>query len=74
MRFLSGFLCGVLLTILIAFVVDSLSLPGQRMVNWEKVTARFVTVQEEVREEVHEATRPERTDRAEPLPTEPKAP
>ena len=59
MRFLSGLLTGVLLTILVVFVVDSLSPPAQRMVNWDRATAKVGAVQEDVREEVHEATRPD---------------
>ena len=68
MRFLSGFLTGVLFLILLIFLVDNFDRADtaadtetRKIVNWDVATAKigrvFGQVQEEVREEVHEATR-----------------
>ena len=68
MRFLSGFLTGVLFLILLVFLVDNFDRSDtaadtepRTIVNWDVATAKigrvFGTVQEEVREEVHDETR-----------------
>jgi hypothetical protein len=71
MSYLTGFLTGVLLTVLVVFLVDNLAVANapsgtepQKIVNWDvavqKLRSSITTVQEEVREvreDVHEATR-----------------
>jgi hypothetical protein len=71
MPYLAGVLTGVLLTILVVFLVDNVSVANaptgtqpQKIVNWdvasEKLRSSVTTLEEgvrEVRENVHEATR-----------------
>lgn len=64
MRFLSGFLTGVLFLILLVFLVDNFDRSDtepRKIVNWDvattKISGVFGKVQEEVRDEVHDATR-----------------
>jgi hypothetical protein len=71
MPYLAGVLTGVLLTVLVVFVVDNVSVANaptgtqpQKIVNWdvasEKLRSSVTTLEEgvrEVRENVHEATR-----------------
>ena len=71
MSYLTGFLTGVLLTVLVVFLVDNLAVATtqagtepQKIVNWDvaaqKLRSSITTVQEEVREvreDVHDATR-----------------
>ncbi len=60
MRFLSGVICGVLLTILAAFIADSATgpdQPSQRIVNWDVAIQRVNTSLGIIKEEVHDATR-----------------
>jgi hypothetical protein len=71
MSYLTGFLTGVLLTVLVVFLVDNLAVANapsgtepQKIVNWDvavqKLRSSITTVQEEVREvreDVHDATR-----------------
>jgi len=71
MPYLAGVLTGVLLTVLVVFLVDNLTVANapagtdkQKIVNWdvatEKMRSSITTVQEgvrEVRKDVHEATR-----------------
>jgi hypothetical protein len=71
MPYLVGVLTGVLLTVLVVFLVDNLTVANapagtdqQKIVNWdvatEKLRSSITTVQEgvrEVRKDVHEATR-----------------
>jgi hypothetical protein len=71
MSYLTGFLTGVLLTVLVVFLVDNLAVANapsgtepQKIVNWDvavqKLRSSVTTVQEEVREvreDVHDATR-----------------
>ena len=68
MRFLTGFITGVLFLILLVFLVDNFDRSDaaadaepRKIVNWDVATAKigrvFGQVQEEVREEVHDATR-----------------
>lgn len=71
MPYLAGVLTGVLLTVLVVFVVDNVSVANaptgtqpQKIVNWdvasEKLRSSMTTLEEgvrEVRENVHEATR-----------------
>jgi len=68
MRFLSGFLTGVLFLILLVFLVDNFDRSAtaadpepRKIVNWDVATTKisrvFGRVQEEVRDEVHDATR-----------------
>lgn len=65
MPYISGLLSGILLTILVIFVIDHVGdEPGSRdIVNWgflgEQVGASFEKAGEEVRKEVHEATKPD---------------
>lgn len=74
MPYLSGVLTGILLTILVVFVVDTLGdhPDSEDIVRWDvlaaKVGAGAKKVSDEVREEVHEATEPEP---APPAATEP---
>lgn len=67
MPFIAGLLSGVLLTVLTVFIVD-LSVqdrtPGsepQKIVNWdvaaEKLSSSLASLQQQVQEDVHEATR-----------------
>ena len=76
MPYLSGVLTGILLTILVVFIIDHVGDdPGSRdIVNWgfvgEKVGASVEQAGEEIRQEVHEATKPDGTDGAAP-PTPP---
>jgi hypothetical protein len=67
MRFLSGLLSGVLLTVLVAFLVDTLTEANnpegsepRKIVNWDvaaqKLRSTIGTIKEEVREDVHDAT------------------
>jgi hypothetical protein len=71
MSYLTGFLTGVLLTVLVVFLVDNLAVANapsrtepQKIVNWDvavqELRSSITTVQEEVREvreDVHDATR-----------------
>jgi hypothetical protein len=71
MSYITGFLTGVLLTVLVVFLVDNLAVANapsgtepQKIVNWDvavqKLRSSITTVQEEVREvreDVHDATR-----------------
>ena len=71
MPYLAGVLTGVLLTVLVVFVVDNVSVANaptgtqpQKIVNWDVASEKFrssmTTLEEgvrEVRENVHEATR-----------------
>jgi len=71
MPYLAGVLTGVLLTVLVVFVVDNVSVANaptgtqpQKIVNWDvasdKLRSSVTTLEEgvrEVRENVHEATR-----------------
>lgn len=71
MPYLAGVLTGVLLTVLVVFVVDNVSVANaptgtqpQKIVNWdvasEKLRSSVTTLEKgvrEVRENVHEATR-----------------
>jgi hypothetical protein len=68
MPYLAGVLTGVLLTVLVVFLVDNLTVANapsgtepQKIVNWDlaaqKLLSSIATVQEEVREDVHETTR-----------------
>jgi hypothetical protein len=71
MPYLAGVLTGVLLTVLVVFLVDNVSVANaptgtqpQKIVNWdvasEKLRSSVTTLEEgvrEVRENVHEATR-----------------
>ena len=65
MSYFSGVLTGILLTIVVAFVIDNIGdKPGsQDIVNWNYVGVQLgetaEKVGEEVREEVHDATTPE---------------
>jgi hypothetical protein len=65
MPYLSGVLTGILLTILVAFLIDHVGdEPASRdIVNWglvgEEIGSSVKTVGDEVRQEVHEATAPE---------------
>jgi hypothetical protein len=60
MRFLSGVICGVLLTIVAAFIADSATgsgEPSQRIVNWDVAGDRVSKSLGIIREELHDATR-----------------
>ena len=71
MSYLTGFLTGVLLTVLVVFLVDNLAVANapsgtepQKIVNWDvavqKLRSSITAMQEEareVRDDVHEATR-----------------
>jgi hypothetical protein len=68
MPYLTGVISGVLLTILVVFMVDTLTVASdpirgepKKIVNWdvaaEKLRSSFVTIKEEVREDVQKATR-----------------
>ena len=65
MRYVSGVLTGIVLTILVVFLIDHLRPePDTRdIVNWDYLGATLGAsvekVGEEVRQEVHEATKPE---------------
>ena len=65
MPYLSGVLTGIVLTILVVFLVDTLGNhpDSEDIVRWDllaaKVGAGAEKVGEQVREEVHEATAPE---------------
>ena len=65
MPYLSGVLTGIVLTILVVFLVDTLGdhPDSQDIVRWDllaaKVGAGAEKVGEQVREEVHDATAPE---------------
>ncbi|HUU25179.1 MAG TPA: hypothetical protein VMW68_06390 [Methyloceanibacter sp.] len=78
MPYLSGVLTGILLTIILVFVIDHVNDdPGsQDIVNWGLVADGLgntvADVNEQVREEVHEATAPEaETPASEPATPEP---
>ena len=66
MPYLSGVLTGILLTVLVVFLIDNLGPePDTRdIVNWDYVRttlgASVEKVGEEVRQEVHEATAPDK--------------
>lgn len=72
MPYLSGVLTGVILTIVIVFLIDTLGPePDTRdIVNWDYVGASLGAsvekVGEEVRQEVHEATAPNEKGRSVP--------
>jgi hypothetical protein len=68
MPYLAGVVSGVLLTVLVVFLVDNIAVANapsgtepQKIVNWDvaaqKLRLSFATIKEEVREDVHEATR-----------------
>lgn len=61
MRYLSGLLSGIVLTILIVFLIDHFgSEPASRMiVNWTLLAEKVGAAKEEVRQDVHEATAPD---------------
>ena len=58
MRYFSGVVSGVLLTILVVFLIDQVR-PGPQIVNWNVLSTRIGDAKEEVRQDVHEATAPE---------------
>ncbi len=61
MRFLFGVICGVLLTIVAAFISDSATgsdQASQRIVNWDVAVARVSKSLGIIKDEVHDATRP----------------
>jgi hypothetical protein len=60
MPYLAGLVTGVLLTILVVFLVDTFTegADSRKIVNWDVAAQRLRLVGEEVREDVHEATRP----------------
>jgi len=58
MRYFSGVVSGVLLTILVVFLIDQVR-PGPQIVNWNVLSTRIGEAKEEVRQDVHEATAPE---------------
>lgn len=66
MRYLSGVLSGIVLTILIVFLLDHFgSEPNSRMiVNWTVLAEKVGAAKEEVRQDVHEATAPDATSKA----------
>jgi hypothetical protein len=73
MPYFSGVLTGIALTILVVFLIDNLGPPDTRdIVNWDYVGATFgasvAKVGEEVRQEVHEATAPDKNDSTPPPP------
>jgi hypothetical protein len=78
MPYLSGVLTGILLTILGVYLIDHVgSQPGtQDIVNWSVVSQKLGAAQEEVRQEVHEATAPKGAATPEPAPppAQPAAP
>jgi hypothetical protein len=67
MPYLAGFLTGVLFTILMVFIIDNVNVAGettsepQKIVNGDVAAQKLRTIlgnnKEEVREDVHEATR-----------------
>jgi hypothetical protein len=64
MRFFLGVICGVLLTVIAAFIADSLATadepPGtqsQRIVNWDVAGERLNRSIETIRETLHQLTR-----------------
>jgi hypothetical protein len=64
MRFFLGAICGVLLTVIAAFIADSLATadepPGthpQRIVNWDVAGERLNRSIETIRETLHQLTR-----------------
>jgi hypothetical protein len=73
MPYLSGVRTGILLTILAVYLIDHVgSQPStQDIVNWSVVSQKLGAAQEEVRQEVHEATAPKEA--AIPEPASPAA-
>jgi hypothetical protein len=61
MRYLSGVLTGIVLTVLVVFLFDHVgSEPDSQMiVNWGVLAERVGSAKEEVRKDVHEATAPD---------------
>jgi hypothetical protein len=59
MPYLSGVLTGVALVILVLLLVDNVG-TGPRVVNWDVLSARLGRSADEVRQEVHEATAPDK--------------
>ena len=59
MPYLSGVLTGVLLTVLVLFLVDNVG-SGPRVVNWDVLGTKLGQQADEVRQEVHEATAPDK--------------
>jgi hypothetical protein len=63
MRFFLGAVCGVILTVLAAFIADSLRATDNptntqsRLVNWDVAGARVSSSLDAIREEVHDLTR-----------------
>jgi hypothetical protein len=64
MHFFLGTICGVFLTVLAAFLADSVTTatepPGtesQRIVNWDLAGARVAASFDAIREQVHNLTR-----------------
>lgn len=58
MRYLTGLISGVLLTILVLFLFDQVD-PGPQIVNWDALNTKLGAAKEEVRQDVHEATAPQ---------------
>jgi hypothetical protein len=61
MPYLTGVLTGILLTVLVLFVIDNFgsSSDTRPIVNWSVLSEKLGAAKEEVRKEVHEATRPD---------------
>jgi hypothetical protein len=75
MPYIWGLLTGILLTILVVFLIDTVDDPGARdFVNWdsvgEKLGASVKEASEKVREEVHDATAPKQDQPADPAPSQ----
>jgi hypothetical protein len=74
MPYISGVLTGILLTVLVVFIIDDVGDdPASRdIVNWgfvgKQVGATVEQAGEEIRQEVHEATKPDGTDTTAPPP------
>jgi hypothetical protein len=61
MPYLSGVLTGIVVTILVAYVIDHVGSQADTadLVNWNVVAQKIGAATEEVRQDVHEATAPE---------------
>jgi hypothetical protein len=59
MPYLSGVLTGILLTLILLFLVDHYG-TNSRIVNWDVLAEKLGAVKEQVREDVHEATAPDK--------------
>jgi hypothetical protein len=70
MPYLSGVLTGIVLTILVVFLIDFLGPNTRDIVNWDYVGlslgASVERAGQEIREEVHEATKPNADDASPP--------